>query len=148
MNTTIHIKDFTDNPGPALMKHGDFSGEEFRDTILLPALEKLYEENVKTQTENETPKQKLNISLNGVYGYSRSWLTEVFAGAVLMPEEPIGRFFCKTATLNCSEEPHLTEVIQDIVGDALSELDKLKKKSQKKMEENPSLLGMLVDMIM
>ena len=61
--------DFTDTPGARYRSEGDFSGEEFRETILIPK----YEEAVKS-------KQQLKIELDGGYGYATSFLEESFGG--------------------------------------------------------------------
>jgi len=62
-------KDFTDTPGARYRSEGDFSGEEFREEILIPK----YLEAVKQ-------KEKLKIELDGGYGYATSFLEESFGG--------------------------------------------------------------------
>ena len=61
--------DFTDTPGARYRSEGDFSGEEFRETILIPK----NEEAVKS-------KEQLKIELDGGYGYATSFLEESFGG--------------------------------------------------------------------
>ncbi|NLR22590.1 MULTISPECIES: STAS-like domain-containing protein [Pseudoalteromonas] len=61
----IKVSDFTEFPGPRHKKFGEFSGEEFRDSILVPAL-----------MGNET----VVVDLDGVMGYGSSFLEEAFAG--------------------------------------------------------------------
>lgn len=62
--------EFTDTPGPRYKKDGEFSGEEFRDTILLPRFKKILDTN----------DAKLTIDFDGGYGYPSSFLEEAFGG--------------------------------------------------------------------
>ncbi|HHW4136600.1 TPA: STAS-like domain-containing protein [Yersinia enterocolitica] len=64
---TIYIKEFSKFPGPRYISLGEFSGEEFRDEYLIPALEK-YDE--------------VTVNLDGVFGYGSSFLEEAFGGLV------------------------------------------------------------------
>jgi hypothetical protein len=57
------VREFTDCPGGRLRIHGDFSGEEFRDTILKPALEE---------------HDRVILHLNGAVGFPSSFIDEVF----------------------------------------------------------------------
>lgn len=67
-NKTINIsQEFSKYPGPRYKKLGLFSGEEFRDDILIPALK-----------VSET----VTIQLDGAMGYGSSFLEETFGGAV------------------------------------------------------------------
>ncbi len=68
MQKVISIaKDFALKSGPRFAKHGDFSGEQFREEFLEPALRE-YDEVV--------------VNLDGTLGYGSSFLEEVFGGAV------------------------------------------------------------------
>lgn len=60
-------EEFTDTPGGRYRKLGKFSGEEFRDDILLPLLEK---------------HEKITIWLEDAEGYPSSFLEESFGGLV------------------------------------------------------------------
>ena len=72
MKYFIKIKDdFSDTPGGRYIKEGEFSGEEFREKILLPAY-------VKAQNDGE----KLTIDFDDCYGYGTSFLEEAFGGLV------------------------------------------------------------------
>lgn len=62
-------KDFTDTPGPRYISEGKYSGEEFRNDILVPK----FEEAIKTN-------DKITIDLDGGFGYIDSFLEEVFGG--------------------------------------------------------------------
>lgn len=69
---TINIaKDFTNKPGGRYIKEGPFSGEEFREKILIPKYEKAMEN-----------KEKLTVNLDNCYGLATSFLEEAFGGLV------------------------------------------------------------------
>ena len=63
--------DFSDAPGGRYINEGEFSGEEFREQLLLPNL-------IKAEKDNE----KLEIDFDGCYGFSTSFLEEAFGGLV------------------------------------------------------------------
>lgn len=68
--STIRVdRDFTRYPGPRYRKDGPFSGEEFRERLLEPALRKAVAE-----------REDLVVVLDGVAGYGSSFLDEAFAG--------------------------------------------------------------------
>lgn len=68
----LHIvKEFTDTPGGRTITEGDYSGELFRDTLLIPR----YKESLKK-------KEKLEIYFDGAYGYPSCFLDEAFGGLV------------------------------------------------------------------
>ncbi|WP_094507048.1 STAS-like domain-containing protein [Brucella thiophenivorans] len=67
MKTISIANDFTKYPGGRYRKHGNGSGEEFRNRYLVPAL------------QNNEP---LTIILDGTVGYSSSFLEEAFGGLV------------------------------------------------------------------
>jgi len=62
-------KDYTEIPGGRYKNEFEFSGEDFRETILFPK----YEEAIKNG-------EKLQINFDGGYGYPSSFLEEVFGG--------------------------------------------------------------------
>lgn len=64
-------KDYTDTPGGRNISDGDFSGEEFRDNFLMPQIVKVINTN-----------EKIDIDLDGGYGYGSSFLEEAFGGMV------------------------------------------------------------------
>jgi hypothetical protein len=77
----IKVADFTETPGGRWRKDGQYSGEEFRDSILTPTL----------TTAHET-RGTVVILLDGVAGYGSSFLEEVFGGIVrskLLPPDEI-----------------------------------------------------------
>ena len=69
---TINIaKDFSRCPGARYKREGDFSGEEFREKLLVPALKEAIE-----------MQKKLNIILDGSAGYSTAFIEESFGGLI------------------------------------------------------------------
>ena len=62
-------KDFSETPGGRLIEEGDFSGELFRDSILIQK----YEEAEKQDTQ-------LEIDFDDCYGVGTSFLEEAFGG--------------------------------------------------------------------
>ena len=89
-------KDFSETPGPRYKKDGEYSGEQFRDDILLPKFK-------------ECPDgEKIIIDLDGGYGYPSSFLEEAFGGLarIYPPEQVLAKLqFVST------EEPSLIETI-------------------------------------
>jgi hypothetical protein len=63
--------DFTKYPGPRYERDGPYSGEQFREAILVPAL--------RSAQERDTV---LTVVLDGVAGYGSSFLEEAFGGLV------------------------------------------------------------------
>lgn len=69
MKITIKVaKDFSDAPGGRYRKDGEFSGEAFREDVLVPKYDALTNDDV------------LIVDLDGGYGYGISFLEEVFGG--------------------------------------------------------------------
>jgi hypothetical protein len=68
--------EFTRCPGGRLRIHGDFSGQEFREDVLLPALRE---------------SERVLLDLNGAVGFPSSFLDEVFGVLV----ETVGMDFVK-----------------------------------------------------
>ncbi len=69
MNTTEIVvgRDFSDAPAGRYRTDGPFSGEEFRESKLIPAL---------------SGGTVVTVDLSGTYGYGSSFLEEVFGGLV------------------------------------------------------------------
>jgi hypothetical protein len=59
--------DFTEFPGGRYREDGTFSGEEFRDDLLIPALDSF---------------DQVLVQLDGTAGYPSSFLEEAFGGLV------------------------------------------------------------------
>ncbi len=64
-------EDFSETPGGRFKRHGLFSGEEFRDNVLIDLLSRAIEDG-----------EKLTIVLDGVAGYGSSFLEEAFGGLI------------------------------------------------------------------
>lgn len=64
-------EDFTRYPGGRYREDGEHSGEEFRDDVLVPALERA-----------RVSGGKVTVVLDGVTGYPSSFLEEAFGGLV------------------------------------------------------------------
>lgn len=91
--------DFTDTPGARYFSDGDFSGEEFREHILIPFFEK-------------NPDAILTIDLDETYGYPTSFLDEAFGGLA----RRYGVKFCNDHLRFVSvEEPLLINEIQGYI---------------------------------
>lgn len=84
MERVIRVaSDFTDTPGARSRSQGDFSGEEFRETVLIPAV-------LEARKHRET----IKIDLDGTYGYPPSFLEEAFGGLVrTFPSDDFSRMF-------------------------------------------------------
>lgn len=65
----INVIDFSEFPGPRYERLGPHSGEKFRDTVLLPAL-------------NSVPAEDISVNLDGTAGYGSSFLEEAFGGLI------------------------------------------------------------------
>ena len=90
-------KEFTDTPGGRFKKDGKFSGEEFREEILIPLSEK---------------NEKILIDLDGGYGYPTCFLEEAFGG---LARKFGSKKVLKTLEFKSDEEPLLiTEIISYI----------------------------------
>lgn len=68
----IKVSDFSETPGGRYYTDGPASGQEYRDTVLIPAID-----------ENS----KIKVDLSGVFIYPPSFLEEAFAGLI--------RAYCK-----------------------------------------------------
>jgi hypothetical protein len=63
MREIVFTKEFTDTPGGRFRKHGDWSGEQFRQDFLEPALR-----------DNDF----VVLDLNGAFGFPSSFIDEAF----------------------------------------------------------------------
>ena len=94
-------KDFTETPGPRYKKDGEFSGQEFRELLLVPK----FEEAIAQSTQ-------LEINLDGGYGYPSSFLEEAFGGLSRIYGEQIVLSTLRFVSL---EEPLLVNAIEDYI---------------------------------
>ena len=63
--------DYSKSPGGRFRSYGPFSGEEFRDDVLLPALRSALADG-----------SVVIVELDGTFGYPASFLEEAFGGLV------------------------------------------------------------------
>ncbi|WP_417507706.1 STAS-like domain-containing protein [Marinomonas gallaica] len=102
---TLYVKDFTKFPGARYKSLGPYSGEEFRDEKLIPAI-------------NQQGK-KLVINLDGVFGYGSSFLEEIFGGCIRKGVEPEVMIAIVNNIISNDDED-LIEEIREYVNDAIS----------------------------
>ncbi|MBE6119211.1 MAG: DUF4325 domain-containing protein [Erysipelotrichaceae bacterium] len=95
-------RDFTKTPGGRFKKEGKHSGQEFRDTILIPEYEKAVENN-----------EVLRVNLDGGYGYGSSFLEESFGGLV----RKFGKVDADKIEIVSEEEPQLVNDIKQYIAD-------------------------------
>jgi hypothetical protein len=95
-------KEYTKTPGGRFKKDGDFSGQDFRDTILIPEYRKAIENN-----------EVLRIILDGGYGYGSSFLEESFGGLV----RKLGKIDIDKIEIVSEEEPQLVNDIKQYMAD-------------------------------
>lgn len=103
--TTINIAtQFSEVPGPRSRDEGPDSGQEFLETLLLPAF--------REAVEN---KGKVYINLDGTEGYATSFLESSFGGLARMynPEQVL-----QILEFKSDEEPYLIEEIKIYIREA------------------------------
>lgn len=103
----LKIADFTKIPVGRYKKFGDFSGEWFRDDILIQKLEEIKKNN-----------QTLIIDLDGTRGYNISFLEEVFGGLVRKGYEK--DFLLNTITIKTTNDNfrQWIGIIKECINDA------------------------------
>lgn len=77
----ILAKDFSISPGGRYKKYGPYSGEEFRESILVPKMSEALANN-----------EKLTIDFDNIFGCSTGFLEESFGGLTM--------YFAKEDILN------------------------------------------------
>ena len=106
MSLIINIpRDFTKSPGGRFKKEGDFSGEEFREKILLPKVQEALNNNLS-----------LTVELDGGFVYGSSFLEESFGGLARKTKE---KRLLKILTIISDEEPELIDDIMKYIKDGL-----------------------------
>jgi hypothetical protein len=112
---TIRIniaKDFSAAPGPRYIREGDFSGELFRNTILLPKMKIAIEKGLD-----------IIVDLDGTAGYGTSFLEESFGG--LIREEYLDyNQIKKVLKIKSDEELYLIDDIDHYLEEANNEKSK------------------------
>ena len=106
MSLIINIpRDFTKSPGGRFKKEGDFSGEEFREKILLPKVQETLNNNLW-----------LTVEVDGGFDYGSSFLEESFGGLARKTKE---KRLLKILTIISDEEPELIDDIMKYIKDGL-----------------------------
>jgi hypothetical protein len=105
MKTINFAKDFTDAPGGRYRTDGMSSAEEFRETILAPALK----DAIQTQTE-------LLVDMDGCFGFPWCFLEEVFGGLIRAGL----RDFRHLMKIKSDEYPPMITIIWQFITDAES----------------------------
>ena len=103
----VNIKDFSITPGARYKNESEYSGEEFRETVLEPAFKEALTEN-----------KKIVINLDGTLGYGTSWLEEVFGGLVRKYKDIPTAKFLEMFEFISNEEPYLIDEIREYIRDA------------------------------
>ncbi len=67
----LRVVDYAPAPGGRFARDGEYSGEWFRDKILVPALKQAVEGD-----------KTVSVDLDGAAGYSSSFLEEAFGGLI------------------------------------------------------------------
>lgn len=107
-------EDFSETPGARFINDGPFSAEEFRDKILIKKLNKCIELGIK-----------LEIDLDGGYGYNSGFLEETFGG--LIRKGYTKDNLLKTFSFISKEEPYLIDEIKSYIIDESNRVKKLVK---------------------
>lgn len=100
-------EDFSAIPGGRYIHEGEYSGEEFRQSILLPKYE-----------ETEKNDDMLEIDFDGCFGFATSFLEEAFGGMVRECKK-IG-ILDRIIMISCDDET-IPETITDYVREAEKE---------------------------
>jgi hypothetical protein len=87
MRTIYFAQEFTDTPGGRYRAHGEFSGEQFREEILKPAL-----------NQNDL----VILNLNGAFGFPPSFIDEAFGILVEQLGEDVVK---KKLRIELSDDP-------------------------------------------
>jgi hypothetical protein len=96
---TVKIsKDFSRSPGGRYVTDGRFSGEEFRDNVLIPILK-------------ET--DKIIVDLDGCFGFGSSFLEEAFGG--LLRKGFDASVYKDRISIVSAEDPSYLEEIQEYI---------------------------------
>jgi hypothetical protein len=97
-------KDFTDAPGGRFIKDGPFSGEDFRERILIPKYDEALNSN-----------DRILIDLDGCFGFPSSFLDEAFGG---LARKKNNKDVLSIFEFKSEDEPSLINVIKKYVQEA------------------------------
>ncbi len=98
--------DFSRIPGARYPEEGDFSGQEFRQNVLLPKLKKAMQEKVK-----------LTIDLDETAGLGTSFLEEAFGGLIREDKLDYNQII-ETLEFVSEEDPDYISEIYSYIDDA------------------------------
>ena len=101
--------DFSDIPGPRYIREGLYSGEEFRERLLVPLLKKCIENG-----------DTLQIVLDGTQGYGTSFLEEAFGGLIRVNHLSFSDIHDHVIIVS-EEEPYLKDDIDEYIRAAENE---------------------------
>lgn len=99
--------DFSKTPGARYRNEGPYSGEEFREEILMPKF-------IEAKSQGE----KIVIELDGGYGYATSFLEEAFGGLARCFDS---KEILSIISLISNDEPALIEDISEYIKNAKKE---------------------------
>ena len=97
--------DYSKTPGGRYRKDGKYSGQDFREKILIPK----YQLSIRQG-------EKLIINLDGGYGYGSSFLEEAFGGLV----RELDNVDINSLIFISNEEPQLLQDINKYLIDAIN----------------------------
>lgn len=97
-------EDYSKVPGGRYIEDGPFSGQDFRENILLPKFQEAKRQNVILQ-----------VNLDGGYGYGSSFLDEAFGGLARELHDPEIR----RIQIISEEEPDLIPQIRKYIEQGL-----------------------------
>jgi hypothetical protein len=98
--------DFSRIPGARFQEEGDFSGQQFRQEILLPKLKKAIKN-----------KEKLEINLDGTAGLGTSFLEESFGGLIRVDKLKY-RMVIDTLVFISNDDPEYIDEIKNYLREA------------------------------
>lgn len=101
--------EFSDIPGPRYIREGLYSGEDFRERLLLPRLQACIEKE-----------DTLQIDLDGTQGYGTSFLEEAFGGLIRVNQLSLSDVSNHLIIIT-EEEPYLKDDIEEYMRDAENE---------------------------
>lgn len=105
----LKVVDFSEFPGPRYRKLGPNSGEDFRETVLAPAI---------MQQGGD-----ITIDLDGTAGYGSSFLDEAFGGLVRTGQATPSQARQISENLKCKDDPSYILEIRDYIEDAIKDLE-------------------------
>jgi len=105
---TLNIaKEFSTTPGARYKEQGPFSGQQFREEVLLPKFKSL------------SGNDRLEITLDGVIGYATSFLEEAFGGLVrALPESISSQDVLGKLVFISNDDPLLVDDIKTYIIEA------------------------------